>query len=526
MRRLLLQQLSRLVSTRQAGNHVQCRNMNLKATKKDVQAIAHERVPVQDVRNFSIVSHIDAGKSTLSDALMARCGAIDTSKANSQFLDRLQVERERGITVKAQAASVLWNEHLFNLIDTPGHVDFSGEVARSLKACDGVLLLVDATQGVQAQTVTNLYLALEADLPVVPVLNKCDAATADITGSSQQMVSICGVQPDEIICVSAKHGTGIDNVLDAVQNRIPAPLVHENSSTARALLLDSFYNSYRGAITLALVKDGSIQAGSRIASLSTGEQHTVAEVGMFTPDATVTRSISAARLGYLVTGARSPQAARIGDTICSPPEAMQTAEPLASLPSTKPSVWQGIFPSSSDEYEKLRRGIAQLTMNDASVSVDHESSEALGLGFRAGFLGVLHADVFRQRLQEETGIHVICTAPTVPYQCRPRKEGAEWQTVRNPSQLEEIKHYEGTSVEMQEPVVEATILLPSSRLGAVLNLASEYRAKALEQSFLSSDRVLLRYDVPLSEMPPFTEKLKQITSGATLPIFPFIYLKT
>ena len=484
-----------------------------------MEALPQESVPPERIRNFSVVAHIDAGKSTLSDRLMERCGAIEPIMSKPvQSLDRLQIERERGITVKAQAASVLFENHLLNLIDTPGHVDFSSEVKRSLQACDGAILLCDATQGVQAQTLSNLLHAFELDLAIIPVVNKIDAQSADPESTADQMVNVCGVSYDEIIFVSAKHGTGIDSLLNAIIGKVPSPqlpLPKSNlTASTRALLLDSFYNQYRGTIVLALVKEGIIEPGTRIASLlSPGTQHCVAEVGFFVPNAEKATSIKEGRLGYLVTGSRSLQGARIGDTLYSPPEHHADVEPIAEMESSKPSVYQSIFPARADEYERLRRGIEQLCLSDASVSVEQESSEALGLGFRAGFLGVLHAEVFRARLREESAVDVISTAPTVPYRVRARKHDSEWTTVRNAVQFEEMKSAQGTSLKVQEPVVEATVILPSDRLGTMLNLAAEYRAIALENTHLSSSRVMLRYDVPLAEMPSFTERTKQVTSG-------------
>ncbi|XP_047952850.1 translation factor GUF1 homolog, mitochondrial-like isoform X1 [Salvia hispanica] len=470
--------------------------------------------PSDRIRNFSIIAHVDHGKSTLADRLLELTATIRKGHGQPQYLDKLQVERERGITVKAQTATMFHRHNylgtdanfLLNLIDTPGHVDFSYEVSRSLAACQGVLLVVDAAQGVQAQTVANFYLAFEANLTVIPVINKIDQPTADPDRIKEQLKSIFDLDPSQALLTSAKTGQGLAQVLPAVIERIPPP-PGKSTSPLRMLLLDSYYDEYRGVICHVAVVDGTLRKGDKISSAATGQSYEVSDVGIMHPELTQTGILLTGQVGYVVSGMRSTQEARVGDTLY---QTKCTVEPLPGFKPVKHMVFSGLYPADGSDFEALSHAIERLTCNDASVSVTKESSSALGLGFRCGFLGLLHMDVFHQRLEQEHGAHVISTVPTVPYIFE-YSDGSKLQ-VQNPAMLPSNPKMRVTTC--WEPTVIATIIIPSEYVGAIITLCSERRGEQLEYSFIDSQRALMKYRLPLREIVvDFYNELKSLTSG-------------
>lgn len=475
----------------------------------DIKTVNLKNFTPDRVRNFSIIAHIDHGKSTLSDRLLEYTGTLSQRVRHEQFLDKLQVEKERGITVKAQTASMFYEYngtmYLLNLIDTPGHVDFSYEVSRSLYACQGALLLVDCTQGVEAQTMANFYLAFEQELTVVPVLNKVDMMNAQIERVSKQMESLFDFKADEIIHASGKSGIGITDVLKAVIERIPCP-VSNNDAPLKALLFDSWFDSYRGVMCLIAVKDGSIKKGDRITLAQTENDYEVLEVGLMYPEETPMDALYAGQVGYLITGMKTVKEARVGDTI------YHTRQPVTPLPGFKPAkpvVFAGIYPLDASEFEMLRDAIDKLTLNDASVTIEKTSSPALGLGFRCGFLGLLHMDVFKQRLEQEYNVSAIATAPSVLYKVKLKHTG-EIVDVETPSDFPDA----GKIEEIYEPIIRATIIVPKKYLGNIITLCEEKRGVQLDMKFMDEDRIILKYKLPLTEVATdFYDKLKSLSSG-------------
>lgn len=470
--------------------------------------------PTDKIRNFSIIAHVDHGKSTLADRLLELTGTIKRGHGQPQYLDKLQVERERGITVKAQTATMFHSNNfkgsdasfLLNLIDTPGHVDFSYEVSRSLAACQGALLVVDAAQGVQAQTVANFYLAFESNLTIIPVINKIDQPTADPDRVKAQLKSMFDLDPVDVLLTSAKTGQGLDQVLPAVIERIPPPPGKSNSHL-RMLLLDSYYDEYRGVICHVAVVDGALRRGEKITSAATGISYDVLDVGIMHPELRQTGLLLTGQVGYIVSGMRSTKEARVGDTLH---HSRTTVEPLPGFKPAKHMVFSGLYPADGSDFEALSHAIERLTCNDASVSVARESSTALGLGFRCGFLGLLHMDVFHQRLEQEHGAHVISTVPTVPYMFE-YSDGSKVQ-VQNPAALPSNPKIQVTAC--WEPTVIATIIFPSEYVGAVITLCCERRGEQLEYSFIDSQRTFMKYRLPLREIVvDFYNELKSITSG-------------
>ncbi|KAE8672422.1 Translation factor GUF1-like protein [Hibiscus syriacus] len=473
------------------------------------------RYPVEKIRNFSIIAHVDHGKSTLADRLLELTGTIKRGHGQPQYLDKLQVERERGITVKAQTAT-MFHKHkshgcdepstfLLNLIDTPGHVDFSYEVSRSLAACQGALLVVDAAQGVQAQTVANFYLAFESNLTIIPVINKIDQPTADPDRVKAQLKSMFDLEPSDALLTSAKTGQGLEHVLPAVIERIPHP-PGSSGSPLRMLLLDSYYDEYKGVICHVAIVDGALCKGDKISSAATGQAYEILDVGIMHPELTPTGVILSGQVGYVVTGMRSTKEARIGDTLY---HTRTTVEPLPGFKPAKHMVFSGLYPADGSDFEALNHAIERLTCNDASVSITKESSTALGLGFRCGFLGLLHMDVFHQRLEQEHGAHVISTVPTVPYIFE-YSDGSK--VVQNPAALPSNPKKRVTAC--WEPTVIATIIIPSEYVGPVITVCSERRGQQLEYSFIDSQRVFMKYRLPLREIVvDFYNELKSITSG-------------
>lgn len=460
------------------------------------------------IRNFSIIAHIDHGKSTLADRLLEMTGTISTRQKNEQFLDKLQVEKERGITVKAQTASLFYNHngtmYLLNLIDTPGHVDFSYEVSRSLYACQGALLIVDASQGIQAQTMANFYLAFAQNLIIIPVINKIDMANADIDRVAREMHQTFDVERDEIILTSAKTGAGLDNLLPAIIERITAP-VGDLNKPLKALLFDSWFDEYRGVICLIEVIDGAIKKGDLISFANTGLDYEVLEIGLMHPDLVPTGALYTGQVGYLISGMKTVKEARVGDTL------YHTKTPVTALPGftpAKPMVFAGIYPIENTEYETLRDSIEKLTLNDPSLHIEKESSAALGFGFRCGFLGLLHMDVFKQRLEQEYNQTIICTSPTVLYKVK--LTNGEEVMVENPSKFPEEVRID----EVYEPIVNATVITPKDYLGGIIALCQERRGEQQEMTYLDESRIILKYTLPLNEIvTDFYDKLKSLSAG-------------
>lgn len=462
----------------------------------------------KNIRNFSIIAHIDHGKSTLADRLLELTGTISKRHKAEQFLDKLQVEKERGITVKAQTASLFYEhngeQYLLNLIDTPGHVDFSYEVSRSLQACKGALLVVDAAQGIQAQTMANFYLAFEQDLSIIPVVNKIDMANADPDRVIAQMEKAFDIDPSQVILTSAKTGVGINELLPAVIEHVLPPS-GDSDKPFRALLFDSWFDEYRGVICLVEVIDGQIQKGETIESAHTNQTYEVLDIGLMYPEPTSTKALYTGQVGYLIAGMKTVKEARVGDTLH---HAKKKVVALPGFRPAKPMVFAGIYPVESSEFESIRDAIEKLTLNDASVHVEKESSAALGFGFRCGFLGLLHLDVFKQRLEQEYQASIITTAPTVPYRVQ-LTNGTEIE-IDNPSKFPETS----SITQVQEPIVEATIISPKEYLGNLINLCQERRGIQQEMSYLDEDRLLLKYRLPLSEIvTDFYDKLKSHSAG-------------
>jgi elongation factor 4 len=462
------------------------------------------------IRNFSIIAHIDHGKSTLADRLLEYTGTLSTRTGlNEQFLDKLQVEKERGITVKAQTASMFYNykgeTYLLNLIDTPGHVDFSYEVSRSLYACQGALLLVDAAQGVQAQTMANFYLAFEQDLTIVPVINKIDLPTANIERVQGELYKLFDFRPEESILASAKSGIGITNILDAIIERIPAPTSNLDLSL-KALLFDSWYDEYRGVVCLIALKDGVLKKGDHIYLHQSNSKHEILELGLMYPEQTPMNALYAGQVGYIITGMKTVKEARVGDTISFPKSSIT---PFPGFKPAKPMVFAGIFPVDTSEFELLADAIEKLTLNDASVSVEKKTSAALGLGFRCGFLGLLHMDVFKQRLEQEYDLDIIATAPSVLYYIDLTHDKGRI-SIENPADFPDPSKIQ----EILEPMLSATIIVPKQYLGNVLSLCQEKRGIQKDMSYLDEERVVLSYQLPLNEVATdFYDTLKSVSSG-------------
>lgn len=461
------------------------------------------------IRNFSIIAHIDHGKSTLSDRLLEYTGTLTERMRKEQFLDKLQVEKERGITVKAQTASMFYEHegitYLLNLIDTPGHVDFSYEVSRSLYACQGALLLVDAAQGVQAQTMANFYLAFDSDLKMIPIINKIDLPTAEPERIAHQLETMFDFQPNEIIQASAKAGIGIKEILDAVVTQIPAP-VATDGKPLKALLFDSWFDEYRGVICLIALHEGVIKKGEKIHLAQTGNSYEVLEVGLMYPEPISTGALYAGQVGYLITGMKTVKEACVGDTIYHD---KKPVEPFAGFKRAKPMVFAGIFPVDSNDFQQVQESIEKLILNDASVTVEKTSSAALGIGFRCGFLGLLHMDVFNQRLQQEYDANVIATAPSVLYKINLKYDKGTID-VETPAEFPDPSMIET----INEPIINATIITPSTYLGNMIKLCEERRGIQQNLNYMDEQRVVLKYRLPLNEVATdFYDQLKSLSSG-------------
>ena len=465
------------------------------------------------LRNFCIIAHIDHGKSTLADRMLQLTGVVDERTMRAQYLDRMDIERERGITIKSQAVRMPWTvahgdgagtAHVLNMIDTPGHVDFTYEVSRSLEACEGAVLLVDAAQGIEAQTLANLYLALEADLVVIPVLNKIDLPSAQPDKYAAELAHIIGCDTDDVLRVSAKTGDGVQALLDDIVRTVPPPQ-GDAEKPARALIFDSIYDTYRGVVTYVRVVDGKLSHRDRIKMMSTGAVHEMLEVGVISPEPTKARDIGVGEVGYLITGVKEVRQSRVGDTVTSAQHG--ASEPLGGYRHPNPMVYAGLYPMDGDDYPTLRDALDRLQLNDAALAYEPETSGALGFGFRCGFLGLLHMEIVRERLEREFGLDLISTAPNVVY--RVLMEDTEEITVTNPSE------YPGGKIaEVHEPVVRATILSPSDYIGAIMDLCQSRRGSLQGMDYLSADRVELRYTLPLAEIVfDFFDALKSRTRG-------------
>ena len=464
---------------------------------------------MENIRNFSIIAHIDHGKSTLADRFIQICGGLSEREMNSQVLDSMDLERERGITIKAQSVSLKYRakdgeEYTLNFIDTPGHVDFSYEVSRSLAACEGALLIVDASQGVEAQSVANCYTAIDLDLEVIPVLNKIDLPAADPERVKIEIEEIIGLDASEAIEVSAKTGIGIEDLLEQLVALVPPPKGSADNKT-QALIIDSWFDSYVGVITLVRVMEGSISPKQKIKMMSTGREFLVDQVGIFTPKRNETSSLQAGDVGYIISGIKDIESAKVGDTITLSQNPAE--QPLADFKEVQPRVFAGLFPVSSDDYENCRDALKKLKLNDAALQFEPETSQALGFGFRCGFLGMLHMEIVQERLEREYDLDLITTAPTVVYQVE--TTSGEVFNIHNPADLPPVNKVS----EIREPIIQANILLPEEFIGAVISLCIEKRGMQKDLQYMGS-QVSLVFELPLSEVVlDFFDRLKSVSRG-------------
>ncbi len=461
------------------------------------------------IRNFSIVAHIDHGKSTLADRLLALTGTMDAKKAVDQVLDSMDLERERGITIKAHTVRLLYRardgqEYTLNLIDTPGHVDFSYEVSRALAACEGALLIIDAAQGIEAQTLANFYLAADARLTIIPVINKIDLPAADVDGTRNQITEVLDLDGDEALAISAKHGTGVPEVLEALVARIPPP-EGDPDAPLKALVFDSFYDTYQGVVVYIRLQDGRVRPGTRILFMSNGRAYDVQQVGVFTPEMRPVEELSAGQVGYLTASIKRVADAKVGETVTE--AARPTAQPFPGYRDAKPMVFAGLYPIEDTDYEALRDALEKLRLNDPAFTFEPETSLALGYGFRCGFLGMLHMEIVQERLEREFGLSLIVTAPSVQY--RIRTTAGEVLDIDNPSKLPSPDRIE----EMEEPYVKSSIFVPTEFMTVIYKLAQEKRGEHRALEYLGK-RVHIRFDFPLAEIvSDFYDKLKSVSKG-------------
>ena len=490
-------------------------------TPAQLARIKPAATPPELIRNFCIIAHIDHGKSTLADRMLQLTGVVDERAMRAQYLDRMDIERERGITIKSQAVRMPWlhsgggyisdsgDEHgagpyALNMIDTPGHVDFSYEVSRSLAACEGAVLLVDAAQGIEAQTLANLYLAMENELEIIPVLNKIDLPAAQPEKYAEELANLVGCSPDEVLRVSGKTGFGVPELLDRIVERVPHP-TGDPAAPARAMIFDSVYDVYRGVVTYVRVVDGKLSPRERITMMSTGANHELLEIGVISPEPVPTAGLGVGEVGYLITGVKDVRQSKVGDTVTS--AVLPARDALEGYSDPKPMVFSGLYPIDGSDYPALREALDKLKLNDASLNYEPETSVALGFGFRVGFLGLLHLEIIRERLEREFGLDLIATMPNVEYDVD--LEGGKTVRVTNPSEFPM-----GKISEVREPVVKATILTPADFVGTVMGLCTERRGKLLGMDYLSEDRVELRYTLPLAEIVfDFFDQLKSRTRG-------------
>ena len=465
------------------------------------------------LRNFCIIAHIDHGKSTLADRMLQLTGVVDARSMRAQYLDRMDIERERGITIKSQAVRMPWavvdtsggsTPYALNMIDTPGHVDFTYEVSRSLAACEGAVLLVDAAQGIEAQTLANLYLAMENDLTIIPVLNKIDLPAAQPEKYAEEIAGLVGGDPEDVLRVSGKTGAGVLELLDRIVERVPAP-GGDPDAPARAMIFDSVYDTYRGVVTYVRVVDGQLSPRERIVMMSTRATHELLEIGVISPEPIPTGGLGIGEVGYLITGVKDVRQSKVGDTVTNASKPAETA--LAEYHDPRPMVFSGLYPIDGSDYPLLRDALDKLKLNDAALHYEPETSVALGFGFRVGFLGLLHLEIVRERLEREFNLDLISTAPNVVYEVT--LEDRSVLTVTNPSEFPG-----GKIVEVREPIVKATILAPSEFIGSIMELCQERRGTMQGMDYLSADRVELRYVLPLAEIVfDFFDQLKSKTRG-------------
>lgn len=462
------------------------------------------------IRNFSIIAHIDHGKSTLADRLIEITGTVAARQMEDQLLDQMDLERERGITIKAQAVRLDYvaqdgQTYMLNLIDTPGHVDFSYEVSRSLAACEGALLVIDASQGIEAQTLANVYLALDHNLEIIPVINKIDLPSADVEKVKREIEEVIGIDAQDAVLVSAKSGEGVPAVLEAIVNRIPAPKADPQAPT-RALIFDSHFDSYRGVISYVRVMDGTIATGMKIQMMHSGRSFEVTEVGVFRPSLTAMAELGPGQVGYVIAGIKNLKEVRVGDTITD--AARPAQEPLPGYRKVTPMVYCGMYPVESSEFDNLRDALEKLQLNDASLTFEAETSAALGFGFRCGFLGLLHMDVVQERLEREYQMSLVITAPNVIY--RVRKTDGEVLFIDNPSRIPVPQVIEAIG----EPYVKATIIVPNDFVGAIMELSQEKRGEFKDMKYMDTTRVMLTYHLPLSEIIyDYFDRLKTVSRG-------------
>ncbi|MBL1078414.1 elongation factor 4 [Nocardia sp. 2] len=460
------------------------------------------------IRNFCIIAHIDHGKSTLADRMLQLTGVVEERQMRAQYLDRMDIERERGITIKAQNVRLPWQidgeDYVLHMIDTPGHVDFTYEVSRALEACEGAILLVDAAQGIEAQTLANLYLALDKDLTIIPVLNKIDLPAADPDRYAAEIAHIIGCEPDEVLRVSGKTGVGVAELLNKVVAEVPAP-VGESDAPARAMIFDSVYDTYRGVVTYVRVVDGKLTPRTRIKMMSTGAQHELLEIGIVSPEPKPTRGLGVGEVGYLITGVKDVRQSKVGDTVTTAREG--ATEALAGYQDPRPMVYSGLYPVDGSDYPDLRDALDKLQLNDAALTYVPETSVALGFGFRCGFLGLLHMEITRERLQREFDLDLISTAPNVVY--RVIQEDNTEKIVTNPSDWPA-----GKLKQIFEPITKCTIIAPSEFIGTIMELCQSKRGELLGMDYLSETRVEMRYTLPMAEIIfDFFDSLKSRTRG-------------
>jgi GTP-binding protein LepA len=460
-------------------------------------------VPLDRIRNFSIVAHIDHGKSTLADRILELTETLSRREMREQVLDSMELERERGITIKAQAVRVIWKGHQLNLIDTPGHVDFTYEVSRALQACEGAALLVDAAQGIQAQTLANAYLAIENGLEIVPVVNKIDLPQANPDATAREVADLLGEDPDRVLRISAKTGEGVQDVLDAIVERIPPP-EGDPEAAARALVFDSAYDQYRGVGAFVRMVDGSFHTREGIRAMAAGTRFEAEELGFFSPDRRPTETLEAGEVGYVVTGLKDVSRLRVGDTLTAARGG--ASEPLPGYKDVKPTVFAGLYPTDSDDYPDLRDALEKLKLNDASLFYEPETSQALGFGFRCGFLGLLHMEIVRERLEREFDLDLLVTAPNVAY--RVYTHTGDEIEVHSPADMP--REFE----RVKEPYIRATTIVPKDYVGSVMELNNDRRGRFDHMEYLSEDRVLLTFDLPLAEIVyDYYDQLKSRTKG-------------
>ncbi len=482
------------------------------ATSEQLKNVQPASTPQHLLRNFSIIAHIDHGKSTLADRMLQATGVVQPRDMRAQYLDRMDIERERGITIKSQAVRMPWTveadgvstTYALNMIDTPGHVDFSYEVNRSLAACEGAVLLVDAAQGIQAQTLANLYMAMEGDLTIIPVLNKIDLPAAEPERHAAEIASLIGCEIEDVLQVSGKTGQGVPELLDQIVAQVPAPAGTPDAPT-RAMIFDSVYDTYRGVVTYVRVVDGQLKPRQRIEMLSTKAHHELLEIGVISPEPQPTQGLGAGEVGYLITGVKDVRQSKVGDTVTSAAE--PASEPLAGYQEPKPMVFSGLFPVDGSDFPNLRDALDKLKLNDAALTYEPETSVALGFGFRCGYLGLLHLEIIRERLEREFNLDIISTAPSVVYDVT--MEDKTEHLVTNPSEFPE-----GKVLDVREPVVRATILTPSEFVGTVMELCQSRRGNLLGMDYLSETRVEMHYTLPLAEIVfDFFDQLKSRTRG-------------